>query len=89
MDRIHFKSSTDQRHRETSEDDHQVRTLSERPTEPHQSDALTQPIEAQGHEHEEEEPTIAFRRSILQANQIDEVLLKEESCSDPYLRDRV
>ncbi|VDP22254.1 unnamed protein product [Echinostoma caproni] len=41
VDQIHFKSSTDQRHQETSKGDNRVQTPSERPTEPHQSDAQT------------------------------------------------
>ncbi|VDP21677.1 unnamed protein product [Echinostoma caproni] len=88
VDQIHFKSSTDQRHQETSEGDSQLHTPSAQPTEPHESDVQKQPIETQGHRQEQAEPTIGVRRSSRQASQIDEVLLREESCGDPDFRDR-
>ncbi|VDP67206.1 unnamed protein product [Echinostoma caproni] len=88
VDEIHFKPSTDQRHQETSEGGNQLQTSSEHPTEPHQSKAQTQPIETQGHRHEQVEPTITIRRSSRQASQIDEALLREESCGNPDFRDR-
>ncbi|VDP87422.1 unnamed protein product [Echinostoma caproni] len=76
VDQIHFKSSTDLRHQETSEGDSQLHTPSAQPTEPHESDVQKQPIEIQGHRQEQAEPTI------------DEALLREESCGDPDFRDR-
>ncbi|VDP90337.1 unnamed protein product [Echinostoma caproni] len=87
MDQVHFKSSTDQRHQETSEGDSQLHTPSAHPTEPHQSDMQRQPIETQRHRQEQTEPTIAVRRSSRQASQIDEALLRKESCGDPDFRD--
>ncbi|VDP92479.1 unnamed protein product [Echinostoma caproni] len=59
VDQILFKSSTDQRHQETSEGDSQLHTPSAQPTELHQSYVQKQPIETQGHCHEQAEPTIA------------------------------
>ncbi|VDP90172.1 unnamed protein product [Echinostoma caproni] len=63
VDQIHFKPSTDQRHQNTSEGDNQVNTSSKQPTEPHQSDAQTQPFKTQGHHQEPAEQTIAVCRS--------------------------
>uniref|UniRef100_A0A183B8B4 DUF3504 domain-containing protein n=1 Tax=Echinostoma caproni TaxID=27848 RepID=A0A183B8B4_9TREM len=88
VDQIHFKPSKDQWHQKLSEGDNQLHTPSAQPTEPHQSYVQKQPIKTQGHRQDQVEPAIAVHSSSRQASQIDEALLREESCDNPDFRDR-